>query len=117
VSSLISEWEDRARGGEERSRLELPEESDPGRGRRASQEFQQVRQKFVVEEGGGQTETVRQTPSFVTSCKKSNSQGRGAMRKLLFSKKSTNILSSVVGLSKYGKRKFDSDRLESFRIN
>ena len=39
----------------------------------------------------------------------SNSQGRGAVRKLIFKKKSTNILSSVVGLAACGKRKFDSD--------
>ena len=47
VSSLISEWESRARGGEGMQKLELPEESDHGRGRRMSQEFKQIRQKFV----------------------------------------------------------------------
>jgi hypothetical protein len=45
VSSLISEWESRARGGEERDMLELPEENDFGRGRRVRQEFQQVRRR------------------------------------------------------------------------
>ena len=73
---------------------------------------------MVVKEGGGQIEreTVRQISSFVTSCKISNMQGRGAVRKILFNKKSSNILSSVVGrggaplagITANGKRKFDS---------
>ena len=60
---------------------------------------------------------AKQISSFVTSCKLSNMQGRGAVRKINFNKKYSNILSIVVGrggaplagITANGKRKFDSE--------
>ena len=122
VSSLISEWESRARGGEEMERLELPEDDDHGRGRRMSQEFQQVRQKFVEKEGGAiiDVKTAEPILSFATSCNNAelkNMQGKGAVRKINFTEyKYPKLFSSIVGrggaplarISANGKRKVDS---------
>jgi hypothetical protein len=122
VSNLISEWESRAGGGDGMEKLELPEESIHGRGRRMSQEFKQIRQKFV--EGGESTRmknvtAVKPIPSFATGCnneRKITMQGRGAVRKINFTKYQ-NMFSSVLGrggaplarISANGKRKLDSE--------
>ena len=92
VNILISEWEKRAGGGEVDS-LALPDNG--GRERRRSQDFQELRQKFVdIEEGGGVQSDARPKSGTTELSKSITTQGRGAMRKLCFS--NFNI-SSIVG--------------------
>ena len=92
VNILISEWEKRAGGGEVDS-LALPDSG--GRERRMSQEFQELRQKFVDHEEGGGGQSGARPKSGTTELSGSiTTQGRGAVRKLCFS--NFNI-SSMVG--------------------
>ena len=96
VSILISDWEMRAGGGEVGDSWNLPDTMRSKR--RVSQEFIELRQKFVDHsEGGGAKLTGRQksrTLSTERSELTTTTQGRGAMRKIDFSNLHN---SSVVG--------------------
>ena len=73
--------------------LALPENG--GGERRRSQDFEELRQKFVdMEEGGGVQEDARPKSRSTQLSRIISTQGRGAMRKLCFS--NFNI-SSMVG--------------------
>ena len=100
VSILITDWEKRAGGGEgeENNGTQVEERKE----RRVSQEFQELRQKFVDNEEGGKSDltvmpksgTSTKHSNFSTISKFSTTQGRGAVRKICFK----NIThSSIVG--------------------
>ena len=81
IATIISDWERRARGGEEMDSLKVNMERDRDR-RRVSQEFSGVLQKFVdmEREVGEERRTAKTRPSFATirsKMKTSTSQGRG----------------------------------------
>ena len=98
VYGLISEWERRVGGGDCGDSLELPDMDGGDRGRRVSQEFTELRQKYVDfgGEGGGGRMSDGPSVTFDTCFDVNYTQGRGATRKLQFHK---NKNSSMVGKS------------------
>ena len=89
---LISDWERRSGGGEAEEDDNL---HDTGRGmRRVSQDFKELRQKFVDHMEGGEEEFAGGQKSPSTRLSFLTTQGRGAVRKIDF----TNFEhSSIVG--------------------
>ena len=83
VSVLISDWEMRSGGGEAGESGNL---HDTGRGmRRVSQEFKELRQKFVEHSEGGGGKLAQRQKSLSTEHSFLTTQGRGAVRKIDFS--------------------------------
>ena len=124
VAILISDWERRAGGGEERDCLQLPDMDGRGRVRRVSQEFTDLRQKFVGQskEGGGSKMTARPKSTFATQLSNYNisstTQGRGAVRKIYFSRKNNSSVVVQGGTllaeqTAIRKRKFGTERWDS----
>ena len=87
---LISKWEKRAGGGDCGDSLKLPHMVGGDGGRRVSQEFTELRQRYVdsAGEGGGGRMSDGPRITFATSFDKNFMQGRGAARKLHFSRTS-----------------------------
>ena len=69
VAKLISKWEKRAGGGDCGDSLKLPDMVGGDRGRRVSQEFTELRQRYVdsAEEGGGGRMSDGPRVTFATS--------------------------------------------------
>ena len=90
VAKLISKWEKRAGGGDCGDSLKLPDMVGGDGGRRVSQEFTELRQRYVdcAEEGGGGRMSDGPRVTFATSFDNNFIQGRGAARKLNFARKS-----------------------------
>ena len=87
VSILITDWEKRAGGGEGEEDNGIQDRER--KGRRVSQEFHELRQKFVDHEEGGEKELTGGTKSVLSTqrskfSKFSTTQGRGAVRKINF---------------------------------
>ena len=81
MTSLISDWEKRAGGGEGREELALPAVEE--RGRRRSQEFTKLRQKFTELGDSEYTSGISATSDVTLPTELSISTlGRGAVRKL-----------------------------------
>ena len=119
ISNLISDWERRAGGGEGKEELALPAVEE--RGRRRSQEFTNLRLKFIELGDKEETSGISAKPDVTLSTERSSFRnlhsistlGRGAVRKL-FSRNLTHSMEGRDGTllarpSANSKRKWDTE--------